>query len=163
MQAESFALQLEALLPLKKRLWQSVVAAKIRQHATVLQAATGGAAGLLPIVGIHHHNLYNAFCLADDLMEPYRPYVDWRVKKLASENAAMGELTRENKAALLSLFNEIIPIGGRHTPLLLAFHSTAASLGHSFRQGEAALALPEGLPIQTGEIPDEDPKEPVAP
>lgn len=131
----------------------------------VFRAATARAlcaAGLLPTIGIHHHNRSNAFCLADDIIEPYRPYVDWRVRRLMDEKASIDELNRETKAALLSLFNETICVGGQRTPLFLAFHSTAATVAQSFGKGEAALALPEGLPIPREENPDDTAKEPLA-
>ena len=64
-------------------------------------------AGLLPSVGIFHHNYYDAFPLADDMMEPYRPYVDYRVKMLNDQG--MTEVCRESKKALLDLFYEDIP------------------------------------------------------
>ena len=57
--------------------------------------------GLLPTLGIHHHNRYNAYCLADDIMEPYRPFIDRLVYQLYSENKM--ELTKEVKASLLSI------------------------------------------------------------
>ena len=57
--------------------------------------------GLLPTLGIHHHNRYNAYCLADDIMEPYRPFIDQLVYQLYSENKM--ELTKEVKASLLSI------------------------------------------------------------
>ena len=53
--------------------------------------------GLLPTLGIHHHNRYNAYCLADDIMEPYRPYVDELVFSLIQEYGKNAELTKEMK------------------------------------------------------------------
>lgn len=105
------------------------------------------AAGLIPTLGVHHHNRENPFCLADDLMEPYRPYVDWRVKGLVIESGEPPSLDRPTKAALLSLFNETIMVGGRRSPLLLAFHASAASLCRMLTEGGKELALPEGLPV----------------
>ena len=55
------------------------------------------ASGLLPTLGIHHHNRYNAYCLADDVMEPYRPYVDELVFGLVKLYGANLELTKEIK------------------------------------------------------------------
>jgi len=103
------------------------------------------AAGLLPTLGIHHRNRYNAFCLADDLMEPYRPLVDWKVIELVRGHAAPETLGREEKAHLLGLFNHSVRIDGRQTPLLLALHTTAASLARSFADRRAQLLMPEGL------------------
>jgi CRISPR-associated protein Cas1 len=104
------------------------------------------AAGLIPTLGVHHRNRGNPFCLADDLMEPYRPYVDWRVKGLLNGGGAP-ELDRPTKAALLSIFNETVLVGGRRSPLLLAFHASAASLCRMLTESGKELALPDGLPV----------------
>jgi CRISPR-associated protein Cas1 len=121
----------------------------------VIRAATARAivaSGLIPSLGVFHRNRGNPFCLADDLLEPYRPYVDWRVRLLVNERD--GEVPnmddRSARAALLSLFNETIVVGGRRTPLLLALHASAASLCRALTGGGRALALPEGLP----QLPD---------
>lgn len=113
-------------------------------RATVARALC--AAGLLPTLGIHHRNRYNAFCLADDLMEPFRPFVDLRVVELFVRGEPPAQLGRNEKAQLLGLFNDRVRIADRVTPLSLAIHSTAASLARSFAERRAALALPKGLP-----------------
>ena len=64
-------------------------------------------AGLLPSVGIHHCNRYDSFPLADDMMEPYRPFIDLKVKALMEKGVT--DVTRETKQALLSVFYEDIP------------------------------------------------------
>ena len=53
--------------------------------------------GLLPTLGIHHHNRYNAYCLADDIMEPYRPYVDRMVCRLLDERIDISRLSTPTK------------------------------------------------------------------
>jgi CRISPR-associated protein Cas1 len=114
-----------------------------------LRAATARAlvvAGLLPTVGIHHRNRYNAFCLADDLMEPYRPYVDLVVVEMDRAGMSEQSLGREQKAHLLGVLNHGVAVAGRRTPLLLALQATASSLERSFAARRAALALPDGLP-----------------
>ena len=118
----------------------------------VVRAATARAvvaAGLIPSLGVFHRNRANPFCLADDLLEPYRPYVDWRVRLLAGQTgeAAPNLDDRETRATLLSIFNETVLVGGRRMPLLLALHSSAVSLCRALTGGEATLALPEGLPL----------------
>lgn len=118
----------------------------------VVRAATARAvvaAGLIPSLGVFHRNRANPFCLADDLLEPYRPYVDWRVRLLADQiGEAVPSLDdRDTRAALLSIFNETVLVGGRRMPILLALHSSAASLCRALTGGEATLALPEGLPL----------------
>lgn len=108
------------------------------------------AAGLIPTLGVHHRHRANPFCLADDLLEPYRPYVDWRVRQLASEDGeCVPDLAeRATRAELLSLFSETIQVGGRREPLLLALHTSAASLCRTLTGGDRSLSLPEGLPVE---------------
>jgi len=118
----------------------------------VIRAATARAivaAGMIPSLGVFHRNRANPFCLADDLLEPYRPYVDWRVRLLADETGDIPPSLddRDVRAALLSLFNETVLVGGRRMPLLLALHASAASLCRALTGGDPALALPEGLPL----------------
>jgi CRISPR-associated protein Cas1 len=116
----------------------------------VLRAAVAravAAAGLIPTLGVHHRNRGNPFCLADDLLEPYRPFVDWRVKGMVTGASASSELDRAAKTALLSLLNETVAVGGRRLPLLLAVHAGAASLCRMLTEGGRELALPEGLPV----------------
>jgi len=110
-------------------------------------ARSVAAAGLIPTLGVHHRNRGNPFCLADDLMEPYRPYVDWRVKQVSSEAPAPKDLDRPAKAAMLSLFNETVLVGGRRSPLLLAIQASAASLCRMLTENGKELVLPEGLPV----------------
>lgn len=115
------------------------------------------AAGLIPSLGVHHHNRGNPFCLADDLFEPYRPLVDWRVRQLVEESDAPPDLSQRcTKAALLSLFNETILIGGRQVAILPAIELSAGSLARALIGSEAAsestkqaLVLPESLPLDT--------------
>jgi CRISPR-associated protein Cas1 len=59
--------------------------------------------GLLPTLGIHHRNKYNAYCLADDIMEPYRPIVDQLIIQLHLEEGLTDELSKETKSKLLSI------------------------------------------------------------
>lgn len=107
------------------------------------------ATGLIPSLGVFHKNRSNPFCLADDLLEPYRPYVDWRVRLLLDEqNGAAPDLSdRAVKAALLSLFNETVLVGARRNPLLVAIQLSAASLGRVLTGDGKTLALPAGLPL----------------
>ena len=121
-------------------------------YAVVRAAVARGvvAAGLIPSLGVHHRHRGNPFCLADDLLEPYRPYVDWRVRQMAGEDGeyAPDLAERETRAALLSLLNETVHVGGRREPLLLALHTSAASLCRTLTGGDRNLALPEGLPVE---------------
>lgn len=93
------------------------------------------ASGLLPTFGIHHHNRYNAYCLADDIMEPYRPYVDKLVLQIRREHGNATELTRDLKARLLQIPALDVVVEGKRSPLMIAAGTTTASLARCF-QGE---------------------------
>ncbi len=90
------------------------------------------ASGLLPTLGIHHHNRYNAYCLADDIMEPYRPYVDELVINIMRSDIDYGELTPELKKQLLGLPVAEVMIGGQRSPLMVAASQTTASLAKCY-------------------------------
>lgn len=90
------------------------------------------ASGLLPTLGIHHHNRYNAYCLADDVMEPYRPYVDELVIKILRSGVDCGELTTDLKRQLLGLPVTEVVIGGQRSPLMVAASQTSSSLVKCF-------------------------------
>ncbi len=100
------------------------------------------ASGLLPTLGIHHHNRYNAYCLADDIMEPYRPYVDKIVYDIVSEGGAF-ELTKEIKVKLLSIPTTEVLINGKRSPLMVAVSQTTASLAKCFNGESRKLTYPE--------------------
>lgn len=95
-------------------------------RAVVARALVGS--GLLPTLGIHHHNRYNAYCLADDIMEPYRPYVDEIVIKIVDSGGNIENITQEIKSELLSLPVKEVLIGGKRSPLMIAVNTTAMSL-----------------------------------
>lgn len=88
--------------------------------------------GLLPTLGIHHHNRYNAYCLADDIMEPYRPYVDELVYNIVRSRQDYVELTKDLKAKLLSVPVLDVTIAGKRSPLMVAVGQTTASLYKCF-------------------------------
>jgi len=104
----------------------------------ILRAATARAlagSGLLATLGIHHHNKYNAFCLADDIMEPYRPYVDMMVASMM-DDMNTGELGKEEKRRLLSILSMDTILNDNKSPLMTALSHTTASLVRCF-EGEA--------------------------
>ena len=101
------------------------------------------ASGLLPTLGIHHHNRYNAYCLADDIMEPYRPYVDELVAGYTDENGYPDELTPDIKRVMLSIPVLDVRINGQRSPLMLAAGQTAASLVRCFSGEGRKLVYPE--------------------
>ena len=84
--------------------------------------------GLLTTLGIHHRNKYNAYCLADDIMEPYRPYVDRVVMQLYDKYPNCEELTKELKAELLQIPVLDVVISGKKSPLMIAVSTTTSSL-----------------------------------
>jgi len=199
-QTERFKHQLEASVPLKKKLWQQTVQAKIQNQAHLLHSATGEvvknmqiwaldvksgdpdnyearaavyywanifpqvsgfsrnrdgippnnllnygyavlravvarslvASGLLPTLGIHHRNKYNAYCLADDVMEPYRPFVDKLIIELTAKTDDLSEITKDLKAELLNVPVLDVIIYGQKSPLMVAVGQTTASLYQCF-------------------------------
>lgn len=208
-QAERFELQAAATLPLKKRLWQQIVSAKIsaqgrllaelrgadlglremakrvksgdpenleaqasrrywpalfndqnfrRDHAkedqnrflnyayAVLRAIVARAvcaAGLHPSLGLHHHNRYDAFCLADDLMEPFRPLVDNAVVKIVEEKGPLAPMDKQTKAALLAPLTSRHELHGESRTLFDLTAKTASSLANIFLGKSGKLLLPQ--------------------
>ena len=111
---------------------------------TVLRAATARAvtaAGLHPTIGLFHSNRSNAFALADDLMEPFRPLVDLIAR--ATAETAGPEVTPEAKRRLADLIALDLPLTGETSPVSIALSRLATSLGQSFETKKLALALPE--------------------
>jgi CRISPR-associated protein Cas1 len=86
---------------------------------------------MYPSVGIHHRNKYNAFCLADDMMEPYRPFVDWMVLNLNYPEEEAG-LTKDQKMELLTIPQMDVQITDLKRPLFHAVSLTTASLYKCF-------------------------------
>ena len=99
------------------------------------------ASGLLPTLGIHHCNRYNAYCLADDVMEPYRPYVDKLVVFALPQETS--ELTTENKKILLSIPTLDVNIEGQRSPLMVAVAQTCASLCKCYSGESRKICYPE--------------------
>ena len=206
--------QVEAGTPLRKRLWQAIIASKLRQQGRVLKAAgkddagltalagrvrSGDpdnfeaqgaqrywpklfgkhfrrdrsaddanallnygyaivraacaralvASGLIPSLGVWHRNRSNPFCLADDLLEPWRPIVDWTVHGIMTDTDAPKSLDdRPTRTALLAIFNETVLVGAKRWPLLLGIEQSAASLAKALMQNDRdALILPDSLAL----------------
>jgi len=208
-QTERYAKQINVKEPLKKKLWQQIVRAKIRHQAKlikdetqtykaltallsqvrsgdpsniearasklfwrayiqgiefrrdsegkppnnllnygymVMRAAVARAicsAGLLPSVGLHHRNRYNAFCLADDLVEPFRGFVEKKVKEIVQTGEDYEELTQTIKAKLLEVLYEEVEISDYKGPLMVGLHRTAASLQRCFAGEQKEVELPK--------------------
>lgn len=90
------------------------------------------ASGLLPTFGIHHRNKYNAYCLADDIMEPYRPFVDRLICNVIKEEKNIENLTPEIKYKLLNVPVLDVILDGQRSPLMVAVSQTTASLYKCF-------------------------------
>lgn len=209
-QSERFQTQVEASEPLKKKLWQQTISAKIMNQAMVLakrnkpsdnmkrwtkkvrsgdpdnfegraaayywknlfpqelefirdrfgqppnQLLNYGyailratvarglvASGLLPTLGIHHHNKYNAYCLADDIMEPYRPFVDDYIATFVEDREDFTELTPSIKKQLLTIPAMDIFIDGERSPLMVGLQRTTASLAKCFAGDSRKIIYPE--------------------
>ena len=99
--------------------------------------------GLLPTLGIHHHNRYNAYCLADDIMEPYRPYVDELVYGIVTSGTDYEVLTKELKGKLLTIPTLDVIISGKRSPLMVAVGQTTASLYKCFSGELRKISYPE--------------------
>lgn len=108
-----------------------------------IMARTLVSSGLLPTLGIHHHNRYNAYCLADDIMEPYRPYVDELVFRLVQKHKGEMELTKELKGVLLTIPTLEVMINGKRSPLMIAATQTTASLYKCFTGELRRIVYPE--------------------
>jgi CRISPR-associated protein Cas1 len=208
-QTERFRQQIEAKEPVKKRLWQQIVRAKIAHQAKILgkdseiykelmvlrqrvrsgdpdnieaqaskkywpafistinfrrdidgpppnnllnygymvmRAAVARAlcsAGLHPSIGLHHCNRYNAFCLADDVLEPFRGFVETKVKQICESQTTVDELTQPIKAQLLEVLYQEVTIGNNAGPLMVGLHRTAASLVRCFAGEQKEMDLPK--------------------
>jgi CRISPR-associated protein Cas1 len=200
--------QLEADEPLKKRLWQSLVRAKIRQQGAVLERmgkpegafeflarkvrsgdpenieaqaarrywpllmgdefrrdrrAAGANAmlnygytvlragvaravtstGLHPSIGLHHANRGNPMCLIDDLMEPFRPLIDFLVAKLLAQGAT--EVDPSTKRKLAESLSLDMATSRGTTPVSTCLERLSLSLATAFETGKSDLDLPETL------------------
>jgi CRISPR-associated protein Cas1 len=99
--------------------------------------------GLLPTLGIHHRNQYNAYCLADDIMEPYRPFVDKVVCQIIRGNGKFLEMTPNMKKALLEIPAMDVQADGQKSPLMNAVQRTTASLAKCFEGKSRKILYPE--------------------
>ncbi len=109
-------------------------------RAAVARALVGS--GLFPVLGIHHKNKYNAYCLADDIMEPYRPFVDKIVYDMWHNDDHKVDLDKEQKTELLRLLTEDVTLEKTRRPLMLALSQTTASLARCFAGDATKLKCP---------------------
>lgn len=110
-------------------------------RAVIARSLVGS--GLLPTLGIHHQNRYNAYCLADDIMEPYRPYVDQLVIDIMHNNPGQMELNKQMKAELLTIPTIDVTIRGKRSPLMIAATQTTASLAKCYEGELRRIDYPE--------------------
>ena len=103
-------------------------------RAMMARALVG--AGLLPTLGIHHHSRYDAYCLADDIMEPYRPFVDMKVLEIWKNGGITSDISSDQKRELLGITTMDVSISGHRSPMMLAIQTTAQSVQKCF-SGEA--------------------------
>lgn len=112
-------------------------------RAVIARALVGS--GLLPVYGIHHHNRYNAYCLADDIMEPYRPFVDDLVISTMKKMEVSDDLTVALKREMLSIPVLDVVISGKRSPLMIAAGLTAASLAKCYNGEAREISYPSFL------------------
>ena len=203
-QNERFRSQINAKVPLQKRLWQTIIQEKIRRQGELLQKLHGSdfgllslsekvrsgdseniesraaviywknfwddsfrrdreaedsnmllnygyavlraitaraccAAGLHPTIGINHHNRYNAYCLADDLMEPFRPIVDETVYQINPENRFIENLSKDMRHQLISSLQGKLPTADGLWKISDLIQRSADQVAESFQTGEMQL------------------------
>ncbi len=110
-------------------------------RATMARSIVG--AGLIPTLGIFHRNKYNAYCLADDLMEPYRPLVDKVVCNIIKEHGIDDDISKEIKAVMLQIPAMDVMIDDEKSPLMNATQRTAVSLVKCFTGEQRKILYPE--------------------
>lgn len=110
-------------------------------RAVIARSLVGS--GLLPTLGIHHHNRYNAYCLADDIMEPYRPFIDQLVIDMIRCNGEVSEITKEQKMQLLAIPMLDVVVNGKRSPLMIAAQQATASLAKCFAGEARHISYPE--------------------
>ena len=110
-------------------------------RAAVARAACGS--GLNLTLGVFHHNRYNAFCLADDLMEPFRPLVDAVVVQLVAEQGTGAPLDKVAKARLIGIIFGRMELNGEQRTMFEIFGRLSASLAQIYDGAATDLTLPE--------------------
>ncbi len=101
------------------------------------------ASGLLPTLGIFHRNKYNAYCLADDIMEPYRPFVDRVVLNIVRNGEDFTELSKSTKEQLFKIASVDVFFGKERSPLLVGLQKTTSSLAKCFEGGSKKMLYPK--------------------
>ena len=110
-------------------------------RAMMARALVG--AGLLPTLGIHHHSRYDAYCLADDIMEPYRPFVDMKVLEMWKKGDITSDISSEQKRELLGVTTMDVYISGHRSPMMLAIQTTVQSVQKCFSGEGRKIIYPD--------------------
>ena len=100
------------------------------------------AGGLHPSIGIHHHNQYNSLALADDVMEPFRPWIDWKVRLLA-ESQTHVQIDRDTKTEILRLLDATVLYNKKSIPFMVASHRLIADLKRACNDNTKTLSYPQ--------------------
>lgn len=108
-------------------------------RALVARAVVSG--GLHPAIGIHHHNQYNALCLADDLMEPFRPWVDWLIYQVWMENKK-AKIDKNTKQCILGLLGETVHMNKKTMPMMVACHYLVADFKRCLDGSKESIKYP---------------------
>ncbi|MFP4467499.1 MAG: type II CRISPR-associated endonuclease Cas1 [Bacteroidales bacterium] len=109
-------------------------------RAAVARALAGS--GLLATLGIFHKNRYNSFCLADDVMEPYRPFVDEIVYRIFLMDTTIDSIQKDHKRQLLEVLTEDVMMGKNKRPLMVALSQTTASMVRCFAKTSQKIIYP---------------------
>ncbi|CAA9888995.1 CRISPR-associated endonuclease Cas1 [Candidatus Methylobacter favarea] len=109
-------------------------------RAMVARAIVGS--GLHPTIGLHHRNQYNGLCLADDLMEPFRPWVDFKVYQMAQSDPQL-QVNKASKIPLLNLLSETVLWDKQNMPLMVACHYMLANLKRAYEDNTIMLDYPK--------------------
>lgn len=111
-------------------------------RAVVARALVGS--GLHPALGLHHHNQYDGLCLADDVMEPFRPWVDLQVRQIA-EQQSEPQIDKSTKQLLLGQLSKTVDWKGDRMPLMVASHHLAANLRQALGESGSTLHYPKRI------------------
>jgi len=109
-------------------------------RAMIARAIVGS--GLHPALGLHHHNQYNGLCLADDLMEPFRPWVDYCVYKMIENNQEL-LIDKDSKGILLKIPSDNVIWKEKTLPLMVACHHLTATLKRAYENKQEKLIYPQ--------------------
>jgi CRISPR-associated protein Cas1 len=109
-------------------------------RAAIARALVG--TGLHPAIGINHHSQYNGLALADDIIEPFRPWVDQIVKEITIDACAPKDITKETKQRLLGLLERSVSYKGEKAPFMVSLGYLAADLKHAIQENKKTLNWP---------------------